>query len=64
MKLYLIGLQNLIIEVDVKYIKGMLANPDIVPSVSINHWIILILIFHFTLVHVPGTFYGPDGLSR
>jgi hypothetical protein len=50
--------------VDAKYIKGMLANPDIALSASINRWILSILMFHFTLVHVPGTHHGPDGLSR
>jgi hypothetical protein len=64
LRLYLIGLRNLIVEVDAKYIKGMLANPDIVPSASINRWILSILMFHFELVHVPGAFHGPDGLSR
>jgi hypothetical protein len=42
----------------------MLANPDIQPSASINQWIVSILTFHFTLVHVKGTFHSPDGLSR
>ena len=42
----------------------MLANPDIVPSTSINHWILSILMFHFTLVHIPGTHHGSDRLSR
>lgn len=42
----------------------MLANPDIAPSASINRWIVSILTFHFTLVHVAGTHHGPDGLSR
>ena len=64
LKLYLIGVRNLIVEVDAKYIKGMLANPDIAPSASINRWILGILMFHFTLVHVPGMHHGPDGLSR
>ncbi|KAJ3510089.1 hypothetical protein NLJ89_g4871 [Agrocybe chaxingu] len=64
LKLYLIGLRNLVVKVDAKYIKGMLANPDIAPSASINRWILAILMFHFTLVHVPGQFHGPDGLSR
>jgi len=36
LKLYLIGLHNLIVKVNAKYIKGMLANPDIAPSTSIN----------------------------
>lgn len=64
LRLYLIGLRNLVIEVDAKYIKGMLANPDIAPSASINRWILSILMFHFDLIHVPAAFHGPDGLSR
>ena len=64
LRLYLIGLRTLVVEVDAKYIKGMLSNPDIAPSASINRWIVSILMFHFTLVHVPGSFHGPDGLSR
>jgi hypothetical protein len=64
LRLYLIGVCNLIVEVNARYIKGMLSNPDIAPSASINHWIISILTFHFTLVHVAGTHHGPDGLSR
>jgi hypothetical protein len=47
-----------------RYIKGMLSNPDISPSASINQWIVTILTFHFDLVHVPGTHHGPNGLSR
>ena len=62
--MYLIGVRNLIIEVDARYIKGMLQNPNIAPSTSINRWIVLILTFHFTLVHVAGSHHGPDGLSR
>ena len=42
----------------------MLANPDLSPSASVNHWILSILTFHFDLVHVPGTMHGPDGLSQ
>ena len=42
----------------------MLQNPDISPSASMNRWILAILMFHFTLVHVPGTHHTPDGLSR
>jgi hypothetical protein len=64
LKLYIIGVRNLVIEVDARYIKGMLANPDIAPSASINRWIMSILSFHFILVHVPGSHHGPDGLSR
>ncbi|THH15802.1 hypothetical protein EW146_g4737 [Bondarzewia mesenterica] len=62
--LYLIGVRNLIIEVDACYIKGMLANLDLKPSASINHWILSILTFHFTLVHVPDTLHTPDALLR
>ena len=42
----------------------MLDHPDIVPSVSINHWIVRIKTFYFDLVHVPSKRHGPDGLSR
>ena len=51
-------------ETDARYIKGMLSNPDIQLLASINRWILLILTFHFNLVHVKGTFHGPDGLSQ
>jgi len=64
LKLYLIGVRNLVVEVDARYIKGMLANPDLEPTASINRWILGILTFHFTLVHVAGTMHGSDGLSR
>ena len=42
----------------------MLLNPDIAPSASINRWIVAILTFHFSLVHVAGSHHRPDGLSR
>ena len=64
LKLYLIGIWHLIIEVDARYIRGILWNPDISPSASMNRWILAILMFHFTLVHVPGTHRTPDRLSR
>jgi len=53
------------IEVDAKYIKGMINNPDIQPNNAMNQWIAAILLFTFELVHVPVKDYsGPDGLSR
>jgi hypothetical protein len=64
LRLYLIGVRNLVVEVDARYIKGMLSDPDISPSTSINWWIVTILTFYFDLVHVPGTHHGPDRLSR
>src|ERR1700722_3903832 len=64
LRMYLIGVRNLVVEVDATYIKGMLANPDIMPQASINRWIMAILTFHFELVHVPNSHHGPDGLSR
>ena len=42
----------------------MLVNPNLAPSASMNRWIVSILLFHFTLVHVPSTRHGPDNLSR
>ena len=55
LKAYLIRVRNLVVEVDARYIKGMLANPNLALSASMNRWIVLILLFDFTLVHVPGT---------
>jgi hypothetical protein len=63
-KLFIVGVQNLVVEVGAKYIKGMINNPDIQPNTTINQWITGILLFRFKLVHVPGIMHGPDGLSR
>jgi hypothetical protein len=64
-KLFIIGVKNLTIEVDAKYIKGMINNPDIQPSATINRWIAGILLFNFKLKHVSGKDHAPvDGLSR
>jgi hypothetical protein len=53
------------VEVDAKYIKGMLNAPDLQPNAAINRWIQGILLFDFNLIHVPGkTFHAPDALSR
>ncbi|KNZ80751.1 hypothetical protein J132_04561 [Termitomyces sp. J132] len=64
LQMYLIGIRNLIIEVDTHYIKSMLQNSNIQPSASMNHWIMAILMFHFELVHIKGTFHGPDSLLQ
>src|SRR3981189_3153060 len=64
LRLYLIGVRNLVVEVDARYIKGMLANPDISPSASINRWIVTILMFHFEFVHIAGSHHRLDGLSH
>jgi hypothetical protein len=53
------------VEVDAKYIQGLLNNPDLQPDAAVNRWIQAILMFHFALTHVPATrFQGPDALSR
>jgi hypothetical protein len=64
-RIYIIGVKTLHVEVDASYIKGMLNEPDLQPNAAINRWIQGILMFHFTLIHVPATkFKGPDALSR
>lgn len=64
-RIHLIGVKNLIVEVDALYIKGMLNEPDMQPNAAINRWIQGILLFDFELVHVAGTKHvGPDALSR
>ena len=64
-RIHLIGVKKLIVEVDAKYIKGMLNDPDLQPNAAINRWIQGILLFDFELVHVPAAKHrGPDALSR
>lgn len=64
-RVHIIGVQTLVVEVDAKYIKGMINNPDIQPNATINRWIAGILLFHFRLVHVPADRHkGADGMSR
>ena len=64
-KVWIIGIQNLTIEVNAKYIRDVMNNPDIQPNASMNQWIAAILLFNFKLRHVPGSKHaGLDGLSR
>ena len=59
-RMFIIGVENLVVEVDAKYIKGMINNPDIQPSAMINRWIAGILLFDFKLRHVSlgaGSFF-------
>ncbi|KAG6860227.1 hypothetical protein C0995_013936, partial [Termitomyces sp. Mi166 len=63
-RIYLIGVRNLMVEVDVHYIKSMLSNPDMQLSASINQWTVAILMFYFELVHIKDVFHGPDSLSE
>jgi len=63
-RLYIIGIRNLRVEIDMSYIKGMLNNLDIQPGAAMNRWIVGIKLFQFELIHVPGILHtGPDGLS-
>ena len=61
-KYWLLGCRNLIIEMDMKYIKEMLSNPSIGPNAAIMRWIAYILMYHFTLRHIPRI--AADGLFR
>jgi hypothetical protein len=62
--IYIIRVKNLVVEVDAKYLKGMLNNPDIQPNTTINQWIAGILLFDFKLVYVPVIHHtATDGLS-
>ena len=65
LRLHLIGIRNLVVEMDAVFICGMLNNPDAQPNAVLNRWIAAILLFDFKLVHVPADKHqGPDGLSR
>jgi len=61
---WLLGVRNLIVETDAKYLAGMLRNPGMGPNATINRWIDKILMFHFKLQHVQGKTFAADGLSR
>jgi len=64
-RLHLVGIQNLIVEVDAKYIQGMMNAPDLIPNAAMNRWIQGIMMFDFALKHVPGkTHLAADALSR
>ena len=53
------------VEVDAKYIKGMLNDPNLQPNATINRWIQGILLFDFKLVHISTSqFKELDALSR
>jgi hypothetical protein len=65
LRIHIVGITNLIVEMDALYVKGMLSNPDMQLNAAINRWIAAISLFHFKLVHVPADKHrGPDGLSR
>ena len=51
-KMYIVGVKNFVVEVNAKYIKGMINNPDLQPNATINRWIAGILLFDFKLRHV------------
>lgn len=64
-RVYIIGVENLVVEVDAKYIKGMLNSPDTVPNSTLNRWVEGCLTVPFTLRHVPAKQHSAaDGLSR
>ena len=51
-QVFIFGVTNLIVEMDTKYVKGMINNPDLQPNATINRWITGILLFHFELRHI------------
>ncbi|KAG6870231.1 hypothetical protein C0992_000651, partial [Termitomyces sp. T32_za158] len=63
-KYWLVGCRKLVVETDAKYLKGMLSNPGVGPNATIMRWIEDVLLYHFTLRHVPGKTFSVDGLSR
>ena len=63
-KNWLIGCRKLMVETDAKYLKGMLSNSEVGPNATIMRWIEDVLLYHFTLRHVPGRTFSVNGLSR
>jgi hypothetical protein len=64
-RVFIFGVKNLTVEVNTKYIKGEINNPDLQQNATINRWIVRILLFSFKLIHVSVLKHkGIDGLSR
>ena len=64
-RIFIFGVANLTVEMDAKFVKNMINNPDLQPNATINRWIAGILLFSFRLVHVPAARHAAaDGLSR
>ena len=62
--IHIVGITNLIVEMDMQYVKGILKNLDMQLNAAINCWIAAILLFDFKLIHIPAEKHqGPDGLS-
>ena len=51
-RVFIFRVTNLVVEMDAKYIKGMINNPDLQPNATINRWIAGILLFHFKIHHI------------
>jgi hypothetical protein len=60
----LISCTELIVETDAKYLYGMLNYSQMGPNATINYWIGNVLMFYFTIKHVAGKTFGPDGSSQ
>ena len=64
LQMQIVGVTNLVVEMDAQYVRGILSNPDVQPNAAINRWIAAILLFDFKVVHIPAEKHqGPDGLS-
>jgi len=63
-RVFIFGAANLVVEMDAKYVKGMINNPDLQLSMTINWWIAGILLFHFELHHISADKHtSPNKLS-
>ncbi|KNZ79185.1 hypothetical protein J132_11181 [Termitomyces sp. J132] len=63
-KYWLVGCRKFVVETDAKYLKGMLSNFGVGPNATIMRWIEDVVLYHFTLRHVPRKTFSVDGLSR
>ena len=62
--IFIFWVNNFTVEMDAKYVQGMINNPDLQPNATINRWIMGILLFSFRLIHIPAVHHtGADGLS-
>ena len=52
-KIYIIGAKRLQVEMDARYVKGILTNAEPHPNAAMNRWIQEIVLFDFEIIYVP-----------
>ena len=60
-QVFIFGVTNLVVEMDAKYVKGMINNPDLQPNMTINWWIAGMYMYYYFILNFD-TFPQTDTL--